>query len=314
MPYSNDYQVYYEEKTLTQIKEFILHILKGKQANAQLAVLRLLQKQPSLQQQRDIWERLELLLNLSSQVIKKEILKLLDIDNHTILKYLLEMYDDDSAEIRCFVFEKLCEIKNYQLIDPKTKVRLLFVGLSDNSPKVCTAARKFLKNLLFSLGVYKKKKGDLMDIDSEESKEDGVRRIESTREKIEKVDKLTSPIRAKKKLADSPSRIFDELDVIHYYNHAKYSATFGLITDAVLELTDFDNIIGYIANIVENLVQATGKNELMLITSAKKKDATPPSTIGKGNYIDKYALFNDIFFLQSKLYLILRLPEICKPS
>jgi hypothetical protein len=273
-----------------------LGILKGKQANAQLAVLKLLHKHPILQQQKDIWERLELLLNTSSQVIKKEILKLLEIDNHTILKYLLEMYDDDSAEIRTFVFEKLCEIKNYKLIDPKTKVRLLFVGLSDGNQKVYNAARRFLKNVLCSLGVYKKKNGDKMDVDSEESKEEEVRRIESSREKIEK---LTSPIRIKKKLADSPSRIFDELDVTHFYSHAKYSATFGLITDAIIELTDYENLTGYVANIIDNLIQSTGKLDLKQITSARKKEYSP-SPIGKGTYIDKYALFNDIFFLQSK--------------
>jgi hypothetical protein len=237
-----------------------------------------------------------LLLNTAGQVIKKEILKLLEIDNHTILKYLLEMYDDDSAEIRSFVFEKLCEIKNYRLIDPKAKVKLLFVGLSDSNQKVYNAARRFLKNILFSVGVYKKKNGDKMDVDSEESKEDEVRRVESSRERIEK---LTSPLRMKKKLADTPSRIFDELDVTHFYSHAKYSATFGLITDAIIELTDFENLTGYIANIVDNLIQSTGKLDLKQIASARKKEYTP-SPIGKLTYVDKYALFNDIFFLQSK--------------
>jgi hypothetical protein len=298
-----------------------------------MSVLKLLQKHTILQKENDIWERLEALLNNSTQVIKKEILKLLEIDNTKILSYLLEMYDDDAVEIRNFVYEKLSEIKNFDLIDPATKVKLLYVGLSDNSPKVQTSTKKFLKHYLYSLGVYKGKKqtvdDDKMLVDQDNNNNTEVEH--NLKKKFEKklnldnpedesddepegtahdkIQKITSPMKLlqnKKKLTDSPSRVFDKLDIMTFYNHPKFSYTFSLITESIIEFTDNNDLLGFLLNIVENMKSVSSSQpEMKFLSSEKKRKnvnniefSSANSTDGK---IDQYALFNDIYFLQNCL-------------
>ena len=340
----------YESKSLECIKDLIVSTLKNKNTSLHVQLLKLLQKHPELQREKEIWERLDYLLNTSTQIIKKEILKLLEIDNENFLKYLIEMYDDDSVEIRHFVFEKLSEMKNYKMIDAKTKVKLLYVGLSDNSQKIQTSAKKFLKNYMFSLGIFKNSKthkdekdqnmdvdGDLEDNpdtkidnlksrmkkvnissrinkqDSDEDEEDE-ELLETAKDKIEKI---TSPLRLenKKKLKDSPSRVFDNLDVFLFYNDHKYSYTFQLITDAILEFTDKSNLKHFIKNILDNITSSINFNEHGYgIISDKKhhknninmmdiSGGSTRSERGRRSF-DMTPLFNDIFFLQSIFFII----------
>lgn len=344
IPYSNNFQSLYEKESLEDIKLFILNILRGKQISLHMSVLKLLQKHTVLQKEEDIWERLEALLNNSTQVIKKEILKLLEIDNTKILSYLLEMYDDDAVEIRNFVYEKLSEIKNFELIDPATKVKLLYIGLSDNSAKVQASAKKFLKHYLYSLGVYKGKKNtnsnlnqdDKMLVDQEintvteveqnlKKKFEKKLNLDNPEEESDdepegnlnchdKIQKTTSPMKlnkGKRKLTDSPSRVFDKLDIMTFYNHPKFSFTFSLITESIIEFTDNSDLIGFLSNIVENMKSVSSSQpEMKFLSSEKKRGkknmkeiefSSACSTDGK---IDQYALFNDIYFLQNCLRFI----------
>lgn len=316
---------------MEEIKFYILNILKGKQTVLLLSVIHLLEKHPTLQKDSDIWERLETLLNGDNKTIKREIIKLFENSNENITKYLLEMYDDDSAEIRLFSFEKLCKMSNFHNIDPKTKVKLFFVGLSDSSPKIQQSGKKLLKNFLNFLGIIKSKASskenkikdeDRMDIDSEEenqknsetkkklfsddSSDNEDKNEESSQDDKEdtaksKIEKATSPMKPKgKKLTDSPSRIFDELDVITYYNHPKYSYVFTLITEAMLEIIDKDDIISFCRDIIDNFTSIINKVGEIKHFSTEKKRSSQFSSSGKEK-IDKYALFNDIYFLQSKI-------------
>ncbi len=334
---------------MESIKDLIVSTLKNKNTSLHVQVLKLLQKHPELQREKEIWERLDHLLNTSTQIIKKEILKLLEIDNENFLKYLIEMYDDDSVEIRHFVFEKLSEMKNYEIIDAKTKVKLLYVGLSDNSQKIQTSAKKFLKNYMISLGIFKNsktqknEKEENMDVDGDidDHRDSKIDNIKSRMKKVnlssrinkqdadedeedeelletakDKIEKITSPLRLgiKKKLNDSPSRVFDKLEVFLFYNDHKYSYTFQLITDAILEFTDKSNLKHFIKNILENMTSAINSNEHNYgIISDKKYQknninmmdisggSTRSERVRRSN--DNTALFNDIFFLQSKFFL-----------
>lgn len=307
-------------------------------------MLKLLQRHTILQKDNEVWEKLENLLNNSSQGIKKEILKLLEIDNHNLLNYLIEMYDDESADIRHFVYEKLSEIKNFDMIDPKIKVKLLYVGLSDLNNKVQQSAKKFLKNYLYSLGIYKSKKlseksEDVkMEVDIEEEVNTKEKEANKENAKIgkkkrgkkskikeensdsseaeqdsdddrdeydtahDKIIKSESPLKVnKKKLVDAPSRVLDKLDIVSYYNHPKYSCTFQLITEAIIEFTDHTTLSDFYKNIIDNMILVSNSQaEIKFLSSEKKKKHSGGfnSTEGK---VDKYALFNDVYFLQNSL-------------
>ena len=307
----------YEPDTLEDIRCCVLTALRGKQSNVLLSALKLLEKHPQMQKDSDIWDRLESLLNGDNKSIKREIIRLFENSNENITKYLLDMYDDDSQDIRLFAFEKLSKISNFHSIDPKTKVKLFFVGLSDTSPKVKAYAKKVLKNYLMFLGIIKSKPSkslqhtDRMDIDSSNAEAASVEENDSEKssEKEEcitesakaKLDRVTSPLKPSgKKLTDSPSRILDELDVLSYYNHPKYSYVFTLIAEAMLEIIDQADIVSFCRDIVDNLtniIQKTG--EIKQFTSEKKRRSSFSSA--QKEKVDKYALFNDIYFLQNTL-------------
>ena len=318
----------YEPDTLEDIRCCVLNALRGKQNNVLLSALKLLEKHPQMQKDSDIWDRLESILNGDNKSIKREIIRLFENSNENITKYLLDMYDDDSQEIRLFAFEKLSKINNFHSIDPKTKVKLFFVGLSDTSPKVKVYAKKVLKNYLMFLGIIKSKPSkslqhtDRMDIDSEATPsvrkrlfEEEENDSEKSSEKEEyitesakaKLDRVTSPLKPSgKKLTDSPSRILDELDVLSYYNHPKYSYVFTLITEAMLEIIDQVDIVSFCRDIIDNLtniIQKTG--EIKQFTSEKKQFQRRSSfSSSQKEKVDKYALFNDIYFLQNTLTIL----------
>lgn len=307
----------YEPDTLEDIRCCVLTALRGKQNNVLLSALKLLEKHPQMQKDSDIWDRLESILNGDNKSIKREIIRLFENSNENITKYLLDMYDDDSQEIRLFAFEKLSKINNFHSIDPKTKVKLFFVGLSDTSPKVKVYAKKVLKNYLMFLGIIKSKpsKSDRMDIDSEGTPSVEENDSERSSEKEEyitesakaKLDRVTSPLKPLgKKLTDSPSRILDELDVLSYYNHPKYSYVFTLITEAMLEIIDQVDIVSFCRDIVDNItniIQKTG--EIKQFTSEKKHPQRRSSfSSSQKEKVDKYALFNDIYFLQNTLTIL----------
>ncbi len=166
-----------------------------------------------------------------------------------------------------------------------------------------------LKSNLKKLNLSSARKKQIDDVDDEDEKV-----LETAKEKIEKV---TSPLKLgmKKKLKDSPSRIFDKLDVFVFYNHQKYSYSFQLITEAILEFADNSNLKDFIKNIVDNLISVTNPNEHPhgIISDNKHRknninmmDISGGSigSIRAGRNYDKSALFNDIFFLQSKLSFI----------
>lgn len=259
--------------------------LKQKKTNTQMLVLKFLQKNPTLQKDPSIWDRLEFLLNNSHQNVKKEILKLLSINDPNTLKYLIDMYDDESPEIRHFVFDKISELEDFDLIKPADKLRLLYVGLSDTSQKVHDAAVRFLKKFTEHLKIIKssnsisnsnnnnnkevnvnkeKRNENLMDIEddfnaaeSNNNKKEKPEEEEAAENKEltvhEKIIKASSPIKAKNKLQDSPFRLFDHLDSKKFYNHPKLSYAFNLITAQLVELIDFDDLVDYVSSIVDNL-------------------------------------------------------------
>ena len=322
LPYTNGNILLYESETLEEIKNYILNILKGKQTVLIQSVLHFLEKHPSLQKDSDVWERLEMLLNGTNKTIKREIIKLFENSNANITKYLLDMYDDESSEIRQFAFEKLCRVQNFHTIDSKVKVKIFFVGLGDTSPKIQEYGKKLLKNYMTFLGIIKaksskEKDNDRMDIDDEDTKKKLFDEEEDNEDKNEnssqedphdtaqsKIQKATSPMKPKgKKLTDSPSRIFDELDVISYYNHPKFSYVYTLITDAMMEIIDQEDIVNFCKDIIENFTSIINKIGEIKQFSTEKKRRSSFSSSGKEK-IDKYALFNDIYFLQNVLTLL----------
>jgi hypothetical protein len=312
--------------------------LKQKKANNQMLVLKFLQKNPTLQKDPMIWDRLEFLLNNSHQNVKKEILKLLSINESNTIKYLIDMYDDESPEIRHFVFDKISELEDFNLIKPADKLRLLYVGLSDTSQKVVDAAVRFLKKFTAHLEIIKspnsnnnnnkqKRNENLMDIEqdfqSEKAKEpeNNIKNLvnnnynnekeEAENEELtvhEKIIKASSPIKTKNKLQDSPFRLFDHLDSDKFFNHPKLSYAFHLITAQLVELIDFDDLIDYVGSIVDNLVLSAAENNQ---ANNKAFNLFSPEKAGKRNSrvfssgghsagkAGKVELFNDVFFLQS---------------
>ena len=121
----------------------------------------------------------------------------------------------------------------------------------------------------------------------------------------EKIEKINSPIKnIGKKLKDSPSRIFDELDVASYYNHPVFSYVYPLITQHMIELIDKDIIIEYCRNIMYNLKSTVlnQNNEIGGTTSFEKRrkswnsQFTSSNVKGANGYIDNFALFSDLFF------------------
>ena len=127
----------------------------------------------------------------------------------------------------------------------------------------------------------------------------------------EKIEKINSPIQnIGKKLKDSPSRIFDELDVTSYYNHPVFSYVYPLITQHMIELIDKDVIIEYCRNIMYNLKSTVlnQNNEIGGTTSFEKRrkswnsQFTSSNVKGANGYIDKFALFSDLFFYQNILF------------
>ena len=132
--------------------------------------------------------------------------------------------------------------------------------------------------------VFKLKNDNERDVEGIENED----KMISSREKL---DMVSSPFKMKKKLNDSPSRIFDKLDINSFYNHPKYSVTFQLITEAIVEMTEPANMTDFVKNIVENLLSASK-------TENRKRRSSLPQNSGTH---DINALFNDIFFLQSNI-------------
>jgi len=329
-PYSSGNVLLYKSNSLDNIKIYLLNILRGKQTFLITLVLQLLSKVPSLLKENEIWERLEILINGPNKNIKKEIIRLFELNNEDILKYLLKMYDDDSTEIRVFAYEKLSKSKLFHTIDPKNKVRIFYIGLCDTNEKIKDYTKRILKYYLVHLDILKtnKNKDDKMEVeDSNASKnEEGDNIIKKEKKDEmdldedsfnanstakEKIKKINSPIHnIGKKLKDSPSRIFDELDVSTYYNHPVYSYVYSLITEHMIELIDKDVIIEYCRNIMFNLKSTVNDalNDLSKSTSFEKRrkswnsQFTSSNIKGANGYIDKFALFSDLFFYQNVLF------------
>ena len=329
-PYSSGNVLLYKSNSLDNIKLYLLNILRGKQTFLITLVLQLLAKVPNLLKETEIWERLEILINGPNKNIKKEIIRLFELNNEDILKYLLKMYDGDSTEIRVFVYEKLSKSKLFYTIEPRHKVRIFYIGLCDTNEKIKDYTKRILKYYLIHLDILKtnkskddnkmdvedsnvskneegenakKEKNDEMDID-----EDSINANSTAKEKIQKIN---SPIQnIGKKLKDSPSRIFDELDVSTYYNHPIYSYVYSLITEHMIELIDKDVIIEYCRNIMFNLKSTVSNalNELSKSTSFEKRrkswnsQFTSSNIKGANGFIDKFALFSDLFFYQNVLF------------
>ena len=329
-PYSSGNVLLYKSNSLDNIKLYLLNILRGKQTFLITLVLQLLAKVPNLLKETEIWERLEILINGPNKNIKKEIIRLFELNNEDILKYLLKMYDDDSTEIRVFAYEKLSKSKLFYTIEPRHKVRIFYIGLCDTNEKIKDYTKRILKYYLIHLDILKtnkskddnkmdvedsnvskneegenakKEKNDEMDID-----EDSINANSTAKEKIQKIN---SPIQnIGKKLKDSPSRIFDELDVSTYYNHPIYSYVYSLITEHMIELIDKDVIIEYCRNIMFNLKSTVSNalNELSKSTSFEKRrkswnsQFTSSNIKGANGFIDKFALFSDLFFYQNVLF------------
>ena len=112
-------------------------------------------------------------------------------------------------------------------------------------------------------------------------------------------------------MKDSPSRIFDELDVSSYYNHPVFSYVYPLITQHMIELIDKDVIIEYCRNIMYNL-KSTVINQLPELgnntTSFEKRrqswnsQFTSSNIKGANGNINKFSLFSDLFFYQNVLF------------
>ena len=329
-PYSSGNVLLYKSNSLDNIKLYLLNILRGKQTFLITLVLQLLAKVPSLLKENEIWERLEILINGPNKNIKKEIIRLFELNNEDILKYLLKMYDDDSTEIRLFAYEKLSKSKLFYTIEPKHKVRIFYIGLCDTNEKIKEYTKRILKYYLFHLDILKTnklKEENKMDIDDSnvskneegennkkeknddmEVDEDSINANSTAKDKIKKIN---SPIQnIGKKLKDSPSLIFDELDVSTYYNHPIYSYVYSLITEHMIELIDKDVIIEYCRNIMFNLKSTvnTALNELSKSTSFEKRrkswnnQFTSSNIKGANGFIDKFALFSDLFFYQNILF------------
>ena len=215
------------------------------------------------------------------------------------------MYDDESADIRHFVFDKISELENFDLIKPSDKLKLLHVGLSDNSQKVLDAAIKFLKKFCISLKIIKsnneqKRNENSMDIEEEENS-DKEKENNNQLTVHEKIIKTSSPLKIKKKLFDSPFRLFDHLDASRYYNDPKLSYAFILITGQLIDLIDFENLVDYTKSIVENLISSVMNIKNVNIFSPdkfkrKSFSSNKMSSAKKGTS----ELFSDVFFLQSK--------------
>ena len=329
-PYSSGNVLLYKSNSLDNIKLYLLNILRGKQTFLITLVLQLLAKVPNLLKENEIWERLEVLINGPNKNIKKEIIRLFELNNEDILKYLLKMYDDDSTEIRVFAYEKLSKSKLFYTIEPRHKVRIFYIGLCDTNEKIKDYTKRILKYYLIHLdilktnknkddnkmevedsnaskneegdNVNKKEKNDEMDVD-----EDSINANSTAKEKIQKIN---SPIQnIGKKLKDSPSRIFDELDVSTYYNHPIYSYVYSLITEHMIELIDKDVIIEYCRNIMFNLKSTVNNssNELSNTSFEKRRKSwnsqfTSSYIKGAHGFIDKFVLFSDLFFYQNILF------------
>lgn len=114
----------------------------------------------------------------------------------------------------------------------------------------------------------------------------------------EKIMAISSPLKTKKKLQDSPFRLFDHLDARKYYNHPKLSYAFILITAQLIDLIEFDDLVNYAQSIVDNLIASSNCESGIRAYSQQKRNKMCPSVYssGKGGKIE---LFNDVLFLQS---------------
>ena len=329
LPYSTGNVLLYKSNSLESIKLYLLNILRGKQTFLITLVLQLLSKVPSLLKENEIWERLEILINGPNKSIKKEIIRLFELNNEDVLKYLVKMYDDDSTEIRIFAYEKLSRSRLFHTVDSRNKVKIFYIGLSDSNEKIREFTKRILKFYLMHLEILKSNKSkeeNKMDVEegskngdnnnnnqekenkNKEMDEESINMNSTAKEKIEKIN---SPIQnIGKKLKDSPSRIFDELDVASYYNHPVFSYVYPLITQHMIELIDKDVIIEYCRNIMYNLKSTVlnQNNEIGGTTSFEKRrkswnsQFTSSNIKGANGYIDKFALFSDLFFYQNILF------------
>ncbi|MCQ2818450.1 MAG: hypothetical protein MJ252_14375 [archaeon] len=335
IPYSNGHINLYDEKTTDNIKTHLLNTLKMKTTSVIQAVIHLLGKHPGLKQDEDIWEILESLLKGENKTIKKEIIKLFENSNENITKYLLDMYDDDAIEVRQFAFEKLSKVKDFPTIDPKEKVKIFFIGLNEQNQKIKDATRKILRNYLTSLGITKSaldlqnerkntdkpKDDDKMDLDEDQKDKpmtDSKADLDSNPvddlmdedaknlTAKDKINSSRSPFKPiAKKLKSSPSRIFDELNLLKFYRNPKYSYVYTLITEAMLDIIDKDDVIEYCKDIIENISSIITKvGEIKVFSTEKKRKRSMFSATGGKEKIDTFALFSDLYFIQNCLNIL----------
>ncbi len=331
-PYKNEYSNLYKEETLEEIKSFLLQTLHLKNTKSQLVALKFLQKNPLLQKDENVWSRLEYLLYNSKQGIKMEILKLLIIEDPKTLKYLIDLYDDESSEIRHFVFDKISELKNFDLISSTEKLKLFYIGLSDNNQKVFDSALKLLKKFIAHLKIINiksnKSNNNNNNMQFDASFENQKNEDNNNCTLNEKIKINSSPLKIKNKLQESPFGLFYHLDAYKYYNHPKLSYAFCLITAQLVELIDNDDLIIYISDIIANLKslvddefennnnnnnnpfkEKKNKRNTISFSTAKKEKANSNNdnddnnNNNNDNYLNKLNTFNDLFFLQSKINL-----------
>ena len=214
----------------------------------------------------------------------------------------------------------------FYTIEPRHKVRIFYIGLCDTNEKIKDYTKRILKYYLIHLDILKSNKNkddNKMEVEENQKKEDGEKKEKKDDMEVdedsfnanstakEKITKINSPIQnIGKKLKDSPSRIFDELDVSSYYNHPVYSYVYSLITEHMIELIDKDVIIEYCRNIMFNLKSTVSEDltELTKTTSFEKRrkswnnQFTSSNLKGANGFIDKFALFSDLFFYQNILF------------
>lgn len=316
----------YKAEAQSDIKALILDSLKKKQTKILMNCLQLLKNIPELYKDSDIFTCLEDLLDGPSKIVKKEIIKLFEKSNENITNYLLQMFDDQSKEIRIFAYEKLCKINDFHGIDSNKKVEIFYVGLSDPDKTIQDYTKKILKNYLSYLGIIKNK---FESNDTAKSKDDSKMDIDDNNININnisvnnsvinnndsfdehkdfgtaqsKISQLDTPMKpVAKKLQSSPSRIFDELNVIKYYSNPTLSYVFVVITDAIINIIDREDITKFCKEIVDNICSIVNRLDDSKDYSIDKKKDSFISSNKKIKY-DKYYLFNDLYFLQS-IYII----------
>ena len=119
----------------------------------------------------------------------------------------------------------------------------------------------------------------------------------------DKIQNSRSPLKhVSRKLKSAPSRIFDELEVLNFYNHPKYSYTYFLVTEAMINIIDKEDLIQYIKEIVANLNSLINKSgEIPFFSSGKGSKSfkrrfsfSDNKSYKNKNAVDDFSIFNDI--------------------